>query len=84
MNILKWLLFGSITCTSLLCIKIHRIPSDLARGRGDYMATVSAALPVVLAPDPNQPQRGLLRVSGSDPCWGWFGSGTETTLLGAC
>ena len=28
------------------------------------------AFSIVLAPDP----------SGSDPCWGWFGSGTETTF----
>ena len=42
---------------------------------------------IVSAPDPNQPQRGSLPVSrtgrecdtGSDPCWGWFGSGTETS-----
>ena len=36
----------------------------------------------VSVPDPNQPKRGSLPVShdtGSDPCWGWFGSGTETT-----
>ena len=42
---------------------------------------------IVSAPDPNQPQRGSLPVSrdtGSDPRWGWFGSGAETKLLTAC
>ena len=41
-------------------------------------------LVLVSAPDPNQPQRGSLLVSrdtGSDPRWGWFGSGTETRLV---
>ena len=32
---------------------------------------------LVLAPDPNRPQRRS-RDTGSDPRWGWFGSGTET------
>ena len=34
---------------------------------------------LVSVPDPNQPQHGS-RDTGSDPRWGWFGSGTETSL----
>ena len=41
------------------------------------------AVSYIAIPDPNQPQRGSLPVSrdaGSDPRWGWFGSGTETSI----
>ena len=42
---------------------------------------VSGAAPVgvVSVPDPNQPQHRSLPVS-RDPRWGWFESGTETTM----
>ena len=33
---------------------------------------------VVSAPDPNLPKRRSLPDTGSDPRWGWFGSGAET------
>ena len=50
---------------------------------------------LVSAPDPNQPHcvdcfqyhtRGRIHVcdTGSDPRWGWFGSGTEITIWHAC
>ena len=38
------------------------------------------SVPTKPKPTPAQIASSITRDTGSDPCWGWFGSGAETTM----